>query len=207
METRVCFAPVAAPFSAFNEKTKCRGRLTATALLTKGIIMFAVILAVAIIVGVILLDQVSKLLVLAYLYEDEVAIIKDVLHFTYVENRGMAFGLLADHRWIFLVASVVGIALVAFYLFKFTKRPVSRIALAMIVGGGIGNMIDRVRLGFVVDFIDFCAFDFWVWVFNIADAAVCVGAALFVLDLIVELVEDIKKNKAVSTDSGEKKNG
>ena len=168
--------------------------------------MFAVILAAAIIVGVILLDQVSKLLVLAYLYEDEVAIIKDVLHFTYVENRGMAFGLLADHRWIFLVASVVGIALVAFYLFKFTKRPVSRIALAMIVGGGIGNMIDRVRLGFVVDFIDFCAFDFWVWVFNIADAAVCVGAALFVLDLILELVEDIKRGKS-SARTGEKKDG
>ena len=204
METRVCFAPVAAPFSAFNKTEKCRNRLMAAALLTKGNTMFAVILAAAIIVGVILLDQVSKLLVLAYLYEDEVAIIKDVLHFTYVENRGMAFGLLADHRWIFLVASVVGIALVAFYLFKFTKRPVSRIALAMIVGGGIGNMIDRVRLGFVVDFIDFCAFDFWVWVFNIADAAVCVGAALFVLDLILELVEDIKRGKA-SARAGEKK--
>ena len=206
METRVCFAPVAAPFSVFNKTEKCRNRLMAAALLTKGNTMFAVILAAAIIVGVILLDQVSKLLVLAYLYEDEVAIIKDVLHFTYVENRGMAFGLLADHRWIFLVASVVGIALVAFYLFKFTKRPVSRIALAMIVGGGIGNMIDRVRLGFVVDFIDFCAFDFWVWVFNIADAAVCVGAALFVLDLILELVEDIKRGKA-SAGTGEKKDG
>ena len=59
---------------------------------------------------------------------------------------------------------------------------------------------------FVVDFIDFCAFDFWVWVFNIADAAVCVGAALFVLDLILELVEDIKRGKA-SARTGEKKDG
>ena len=170
--------------------------------------MFAVIFAVAIIVGIIVLDQVSKLLVLAYLYEGEVAIIKNVLHFTYVENRGMAFGLLADHRWIFLVASVVGIALVAVYLFKFTKRPLSRVALAMIVGGGIGNMIDRVRLGFVVDFIDFCAFEFWVWVFNIADAAVCVGAALFMLDLILELTEDYKKKKPLpSAEKGDGENG
>ena len=170
--------------------------------------MSAMIFALAIIVSVIILDQISKLLVLAYLYEGEVAIIKDVLHFTYVENRGMAFGLLADHRWIFLVASVIGIGLLALYLFKFTKRPLSRVALAMIVGGGIGNMIDRIRLGFVVDFIDFCAFDFWVWVFNIADAAVCVGAALFVLDLILELVEDFKgKKPLVHTENGETDDG
>ena len=165
-----------------------------------------IVLVLSIIGGVIALDQISKQLVLHLLYGGQVEIIPGVLNFTYVENRGMAFGLLADHRWIFLVASVVGIALVAFYLFKFTKRPVSRIALAMIVGGGIGNMIDRVRLGFVVDFIDFCAFDFWVWVFNIADAAVCVGAALFVLDLILELVEDIRRGKA-SARTGEKKDG
>ena len=95
------------------------------------------------------------------------------------------------------------------YLFKFNKRPLSRVALAMIVGGGIGNMIDRIRLGFVVDFIDFCAFDFWVWVFNIADAAVCVGAALVFLDLILEIVADYKnKGKTVpATEEGEEKGG
>ncbi len=170
--------------------------------------MSAMILAAAIILSVIVLDQLSKLLVLAYLYEGEVAIIEDVLHFTYVENRGMAFGLLADHRAIFLIASVIGIGLLALYLFKFTSRPLSRVALSMIVGGGIGNMIDRIRLGFVVDFIDFCAFDFWVWVFNIADAAVCVGAALFILDLILELVEDYKRKRSITrTESGENGDG
>ena len=169
--------------------------------------MFAMILAVAIIAAVILVDQVSKLLVLAYLYEGEVAIIPNILHFTYVENRGMAFGLLADRRWIFLVASVIGIALVALYLFKFTQRPLSRVALALIVGGGVGNMIDRIRLGFVVDFIDFCAFDFWYWVFNVADAAVCVGAALFVLDMILELVQDFRGQKEVpAPDKGDEDN-
>ena len=180
--------------------------------------MSAMILAAAIIVTVIALDQASKLLVLAYLYEDEVAIIKNVLHFTYVENRGMAFGLLADHRWIFLLASVIGIALVALYLVKFTKRPLSRVALAMIIGGGIGNMIDRVRLGFVVDFIDFCAFDFWMWVFNIADAFVCVGGALLILYLVVEIVKESKKaslgegesvmcEMSVDSDNGENEDG
>ncbi|MBQ9098619.1 MAG: signal peptidase II [Clostridia bacterium] len=149
----------------------------------------------AIIVGVIVLDQVSKILVLNFMYEGEVILIPDVLHFTYVENRGMAFGLLSEHRWVFMVLSVVGIGLVAFYLFRYVKSTLGRVSLAMIIGGGIGNMIDRIHLGFVVDFIDFCAFDFWVWVFNIADAAVCVGAGLFMLELILELVQEIKKQK------------
>ena len=126
----------------------------------------------AIIAGVIALDQISKILVLKFLYEEQVEVISGVLNFTYVENRGMAFGMLADHRWVFMILSVVGIGLVAFYLFRYVKTTLGRVSLALVVGGGIGNMIDRVFLGFVVDFIDFCLFDFWVWVFNIADAAV-----------------------------------
>ena len=159
--------------------------------------MLWIVMVIAVTAAVILVDQISKILVLTYLYEDQVELIGGVLRFTYVENRGMAFGLLADHRWIFLVCSVVGIGLIAFYLFRYVSRNLARVGLALIIGGGIGNMIDRVRLGFVVDFIDFCAFDFWVWVFNVADAAVCVGAALFVLDLLLEMTAEIKKNKAV----------
>lgn len=153
----------------------------------------------AVIAAVVLLDQISKILVLTHLYEDQVDLIDGVLRFTYVENRGMAFGLLSDHRWVFLVTSTVGIGFMIFYLFRYVKRDLSRVSLALIIGGGIGNMIDRVRLGFVVDFIDFCAFDFWVWVFNVADAAVCVGAALFVLDLLLELFGELKKGKARPT--------
>lgn len=148
-----------------------------------------------VIAGVIALDQVSKILVLNLLYEKQIEIIPGVLNFTYVENRGMAFGLLSDHRWVFMVLSVLGIGLVGYYLFRYVKSTLGRVSLALIVGGGIGNMIDRVYLGFVVDFIDFCLFDFWVWVFNIADAAVCVGAALFVLELILEIVGDAKKKQ------------
>lgn len=149
----------------------------------------------AVIAGVIALDQVSKILVLNLLYKEQVEIIPGVLNFTYVENRGMAFGMLSDHRWVFMVLSVIGIGLVGYYLFRYAKSTLGRVALALIVGGGIGNMIDRVYLGFVVDFIDFCLFDFWVWVFNVADAAVCVGAALFVLELILEIVKDAKKKQ------------
>ena len=157
-----------------------------------------IILVLSVIVSVIALDQISKQIVLHFLYEEQVTVIPGILDFTYVENRGMAFGLLSDHRWVFLVFSVVGLTLVGLYLWKYGKTTLVRVALSMIIGGGIGNMIDRTVLGFVVDFIDFCAFDFWVWVFNIADAAVCVGAALFVLDLVLELVRDFKGKSSLN---------
>ncbi len=150
----------------------------------------------AIALGVIALDQASKLLILNFLYEDQIELIPGILRFTYVENRGMAFGLLADHRWVFMLFSVLGIALIGAYMWLFVKEKLGRVALSLVIGGGIGNMIDRVAYGFVVDFIDFCAFDFWVWVFNIADSAVCIGAGLFILYLILDTVKELKKQKA-----------
>ena len=149
----------------------------------------------AIALGVIAMDQISKLLILEFLYKDQLVLIEGVLNFTYVENRGMAFGLLSDHRWVFMVFSTIGIALVGAYLWFYVKGKLGRTALALIIGGGIGNMLDRVAYGYVVDFIDFCAFDFWKWVFNIADSAVCVGAGMFILYLILDTVKEFKKQK------------
>ena len=150
---------------------------------------------VAIALGVIALDQVSKLLILNFLYEGQVDLIPHILRFTYVENRGAAFGMLSDHRWVFMLLSVVGIAAIGAYMWFYVKDRTGCIALSLIIGGGIGNMIDRVAYGFVVDFIDFYLFDFWVWVFNIADSAVCVGAALFALYIIIDTVKELKKQK------------
>ena len=70
-----------------------------------------------------------------------------------------------------------------------------QIGLAFIAGGGIGNMIDRVAFGYVVDMIDFCLFDFWKWIFNVADAFVCIGAGLVVLALILDIISEGKKKK------------
>ena len=151
-----------------------------------------------IIIGSILLDQLSKILVVEFLSrETPLVVIEGVFRFTYVENDGAAFGMLDDHRWIFMVLSVIGISAVFIYLLKF--RPSSRLActaLAFIIGGGIGNMIDRVRLGYVIDFIDFYAFpNVWMWVFNVADSFVCVGAGMLILYLILDIVKDSKKQK------------
>lgn len=160
----------------------------------------------AIALGVIALDQLSKVLVCALLYGEQVAIIPGILRFSYVENTGMAFGMLSDHRWIFMVLSVIGIAAVGVYLWFYVKTKIGRTALALIIGGGIGNMIDRIFRGFVVDFIDFCAFPrLWGWVFNIADAAVCIGAALFIFDLLRDLINEVRtaKEKKASEDTSD----
>ncbi|MBR4013794.1 MAG: signal peptidase II, partial [Clostridia bacterium] len=77
-------------------------------------------------------------------------------------------------------------------------------AMSMIIAGGIGNMIDRVALGYVIDFLDFCAFPtLWMWVFNVADVCVCVGGGLLVLWLIISMVADYKKEKAAKAQQSE----
>ena len=158
---------------------------------------------IILLVLIIFADQLSKWLVVAGLQGREpVYVIKGVLRFTYVENDGAAFGMLDDHRWVFLVLSTVMIAALIYYICKY--KPKSKwvmTSLILIVGGGIGNMIDRVLLGYVIDFIDFCAFpNLWKWVFNIADSAVCVGAGMFILYLILDTVKELKKQKAQAAD-------
>ncbi len=120
-------------------------------------------------------------------------VIQDVLHLTYVENRGAAFGMLKDERWLFMAISTFAIVIMFIYLIVFRKRlsPLLGASLALIIGGGIGNMIDRVAYGFVVDYIDFTIINFWV--FNFADMCVCIGAALL---LISVLFAEIDENKA-----------
>ena len=162
------------------------------------------ILPLAVACGAVLLDQVSKILVLNLMYQGQVVLIPNILNFTYVENRGMAFGWLSDHRWVFLLFSVLGIAALCVYLWKFT--PPSKLAItaiAFIIGGGIGNMIDRIRLGFVIDFIDFYAVpNLWKWVFNVADAFVCIGAGMLILYLLLDIIKDTKAKKVNACGEG-----
>ncbi len=151
---------------------------------------------IAIILGSVALDQLTKYLTVFYLKPvDTVPLIKDVLHLTYVENTGAAFGMMKDSRWVFMTVSSVAIVAVLCYLF--IKRPTDKlecVSLAFIVGGGIGNMIDRTVLGYVVDMIDFRLINFAV--FNVADSFVCVGAGLMVLAMIRALIHESREEKA-----------
>ncbi|MBR5119374.1 MAG: signal peptidase II [Clostridia bacterium] len=151
---------------------------------------------IAVIAAVIGLDQLTKWLTVVNLAEYEsFPLWQDVLHFTYVKNTGMAFGMLKDHRWVFMVFSTIAIVALIVYLLCF--RPESRwmqVSMAMIIGGGIGNMIDRIFLGYVVDFIDFTLINFAV--FNVADSFVCIGAGIMILCLVLDLIKEIKLEKA-----------
>ena len=151
-----------------------------------------------IIAAAVVIDQITKLLVVANLALGEsVDVIPGVFRFTYVQNKGAAFGMLSEHRWVFMAISVLAITAIFVYLWKF--RPTSRfacVALSLVVGGGVGNMIDRCYLTYVIDFLDFCAFPkIWMWVFNVADACVCVGGAMLVLWCILEMIRESKKKK------------
>ena len=148
-----------------------------------------------IILGVILVDQLTKWLAVKFLMPvGSVPLWKGVLHLTYLENRGAAFGMLADCRAVFMVASILGLTGFALYLFgKKEKESLLDIGLAMVIGGGIGNMIDRTILGYVVDFIDFTLIDFAI--FNGADSFVCVGAGVMVLAMVLAIIKEGKKNE------------
>ena len=141
----------------------------------------------AIIVIGIILDQITKLLSVKFLSViDTCPIIKGVIHLTYVENRGAAFGIFENQRWIFmLTSSVMIIALLLYLYLGFAENKLYAVSMSMIVSGGIGNMIDRLALGYVVDFIDFRIIKFAV--FNGADSFVCIGAGLLVLALIKKI--------------------
>ncbi|MBQ2726310.1 MAG: signal peptidase II [Clostridia bacterium] len=157
---------------------------------------------ILIIAFIIAADQLTKVWASSVLTEiTTMPVIEDVFHFTYVENRGAAFGMLADHRWIFMILSVLGIgALFLWMLFDKSLTKPMKVILAMIIGGGIGNMIDRIMLGYVVDFIDCRFIDFYV--FNVADSFVTVGCFLFVILIGVTELKELK-NKKKSEAGGE----
>ena len=157
----------------------------------KEYILYSVIIAVGII-----LDQLTKWLAVKFLQPiSTFPIIKNVLHLTYVENSGAAFGMLKDHRWVFLIISSVAIvAFLAYLYLGHADNNLYAVSLAMVTSGGIGNMIDRIALEYVVDFIDFRLINFAV--FNGADSFVCVGAGMLILALIIDLKKEYAEEKA-----------
>lgn len=156
----------------------------------------------AVVLGV-LADYFTKLIAVSRLKgEDPVPIIRGILRFSYVENPGAAWGMLANHRWVFMVFSVLAIAAIAAYLIRRDPPILLCVSLSLILSGGIGNMIDRTFRGAVVDFIEFYLFEFPV--FNVADCLVVIGSGLLIVWLIVDTVREKKKAKQTGeVDGGE----
>ncbi len=159
-----------------------------------------VIIWAVIVIGSVILDQWTKMLAVTNLMPIGSTVLLDgILGLRYVENTGAAFGMLKGQRWFFLILSTVAILAISVYLVKFRKivPPLLGVSLAMIVGGGIGNQIDRIANGYVVDFFEFLFVDFAI--FNVADCFVTVGACLVIFDLLFidrqVLREDTAKKK------------
>ena len=146
----------------------------------------AFVLAAAVIVA----DQASKYWILSVLKleEGQSVPIAGPLHLTGVWNHGVSFGLLtANHdlaRWAFVAFSLI-VAVVLVGWVRKTERPLFGTALGFLIGGAVGNAIDRVRFGAVADFIDVSRLHF-PWVFNVADAAINVGIVCLLLDMLLQ---------------------
>ncbi len=141
------------------------------------------------------LDQLTKHLAMIHLKDQPaIPLIKGVLELQYLENRGAAFGILQNQKIILLIVSVLFIGVILFFLNKVpdtSRYMILHVLAAAVIAGGVGNMIDRFRQGYVVDFIYFSLIDFPI--FNVADIYVVTATILvFVLLLFVYKDEELK---------------
>ncbi len=151
----------------------------------------------------ILLDQASKMAIMANFKPGQSkAVIGEFFALTYVTNKGGAFGLFSGHPWFFVtLAALLVVAGIAF-IPKIWKMPgITKLSFGLLVGGTVGNLIDRLRFGSVVDFLDFK-----IWpTFNVADIAICAGVILLVIQLLTikeHLETEEKEEPAVIQENG-----
>ena len=148
---------------------------------------------VSTIVAVLLvaIDQIVKNWAAETLIKGDIEIFKNVLYLKYTENTGVAFSMFSDNRWILVgVTSVMLAAVLAFFLSGKVSGKLEVFSLSLLLSGGVGNLIDRISLGYVIDYIDVRIINFAI--FNFADICICVGAFL----LCVAVYFSDKKEKA-----------
>lgn len=133
---------------------------------------------IAFIAAVIIIDQSVKHYIQATMLPGmSLSVIPNIFSITYVQNAGAAFGILENQRPFFITATLLIVACGIYFYPKISRQPFSlRLGSALLLGGAVGNLIDRIRLGIVVDFFDF---HFWP-VFNIADIAIVCGVAIII---------------------------
>ena len=150
--------------------------------------MLIIILAFA----VIILDQVTKYLAVVNVSQGNITIISGFFDLTLAQNTGAAFSIMQNGKWFFLIFTPIIIGAILFYIiYKAKDSLLVSISLSLIIGGAVGNYIDRIRLGYVVDFLDFK-----VWpVFNVADSFVVIGTCLFAWYLFFISEKEKKKEE------------
>jgi len=156
-------------------------------------------LSLGIFIILVLADQLSKLYIINNIpLGVRKVFIPGLINFTHTQNPGGAFSIFADYPNLFLIVSSIAIIILIIVYFKMARNTATSLFAVTILSGAIGNMIDRFRLGQVVDFIDFYVGGWHWYIFNIADAAITVGAiGLFVITFIIEIKESRKESKDI----------
>lgn len=141
---------------------------------------------IIIIISVVLIDQITKFWIARELFLGEsFPVIKNIFHLTLVHNTGIAFGLGKGNTTIFIIISLIAVWLLVYSLLKkeisgFGAASLARLSLSLILAGALGNLIDRLRFGYVIDFLDLR-----VWpVFNVADSAITIAAILLCTQIV-----------------------
>ncbi|WP_017443673.1 signal peptidase II [Gayadomonas joobiniege] len=149
-------------------------------------------------IALLIVDQVSKIIVVDNFYLGESIAVTDFFNLTYVHNYGAAFSFLADsggwQRWFFTAIAIFAVVLISIWLKRTDKSQTALvIGFNCILGGAAGNLVDRVAYGYVVDFLDFTIPLYGRWpAFNVADMAIVIGAGLVLLDAFINKQEDTK---------------
>jgi signal peptidase II len=140
---------------------------------------------ILIIVLITVLDQITKLLVTKYIeYGEKIPIIKNFFFLTYHENTGAAWGILPNGRYFFIAITILLSIVMIYYLFK-TNNKYYKVSLTLILGGAIGNLIDRITKGKVVDFLDFYFGSYNFPTFNVADSSIVIGTFLLAFFILL----------------------
>lgn len=145
------------------------------------------ILYLALLVGVVAIDQITKIWAEGALFNNSITIIKDFFYLTYATNTGAAWSIFAGKINFFIIITLIAIVVLGYWFSK-SKRLITQTALVLMIAGAFGNFIDRLMFGYVRDFLDFYIFGYDFPIFNVADSFLCIGVALLFIDIIIEEV-------------------
>ncbi len=140
-----------------------------------------------ILINLVFLDQITKFLIIKYLtINNSIILIRNFLKFYYIKNTGISFGMLGGKQLLIIIITFIIIAYLMHDLTKNINNKKSFISTMLIVSGALGNLIDRVFRGYVVDFISFTLFGKEMAIFNVADILITFGVIIYIYNLIVE---------------------
>ncbi len=136
-------------------------------------------------VVIVLLDQIIKFFITTLELHQKITIIQDFFYITYVRNDGAAWSILSGNRIILILVGVFALLLIYFFLIKNKKLTnLEQISYGILTGGIIGNLIDRIIHGFVIDYLDFKIFNYYFPVFNLADIMIVTGMFLIIIQVL-----------------------